>query len=354
MSAMTITDYLTDQQRWDAVAGRDRAADGRFVYAVRTTGIYCRPWCPSRRPSRANVAYFEGCDAAEQAGFRPCKRCAPRSDTPDAERRAAILRACALIDTAETLPSLGQLADAAGLSPFHFHRLFRQEMGVTPRQYAQSHRAAKMRERLRDQPSVSDAIYSAGFESSGRFYAQSSELLGMTPSTYRRGGVGETVRYAVVPCSLGWVLVAATERGLCVIEFGDAPAELEARLRSRLPGADLRDADQDFAEWVTQVVALVETPGRGLDLPLDIRGTAFQQRVWTALRELPAGTTASYTAIAKRIGSPKAARAVAQACAANPLAVAIPCHRIVRGDGDLGGYRWGLGRKQALLERERS
>jgi AraC family transcriptional regulator of adaptative response/methylated-DNA-[protein]-cysteine methyltransferase len=344
--------YTTDEARWTAVSGRDRGADGAFVYGVVTTGIYCRPGCASRAPRRDNVRFFGTPDEAEAAGLRPCKRCTPRATRADSAEAAAVARAVALIESADEPPSLRELAAAAGLSPFHFHRRFKAALGVTPAAYARARRSERLRGELVAAPTVSAAIYEAGFGSSARLYAESAATLGMTPTAYRAGAPGERIGYAAAPSALGWVLVAATERGLCAIELGDDPAALAESLRSRFPLAQFAADDPQVAAWARAAVALVESPRRGLDLPLDLRGTAFQRRVWAALREIPAGTTASYAEVAARIGQPGAARAVAQACAANTLAVAIPCHRVVRGDGAAGGYRWGSARKRLLLARE--
>lgn len=344
--------YTSEEARWAAVSGRDRAADGAFVYGVVTTGVYCRPGCASRAPRRDNVRFFGTPDEAEAAGLRPCKRCAPRAPRPDSAEAAAVARAVALIEASDEPPTLRELAAAAGLSPYHFHRRFKAAMGVTPAAYARARRGDRLRGELTTAPSVSAAIYEAGFGSSGRLYAESRGTLGMTPSAYRAGAPGEQISYATAPSSLGWVLVAATGRGICAIELGDDPARLEAGLRARFPHAALAADDPTFAAWVRAAVGLVEVPRRGLDLPLDLQGTAFQRRVWAALREIPAGDTATYAEVAARIGQPGAARAVAQACAANTLAVAVPCHRVVRGDGSPGGYRWGAARKGALLARE--
>jgi AraC family transcriptional regulator of adaptative response/methylated-DNA-[protein]-cysteine methyltransferase len=352
VTATIGTAYTTDEARWRAIEARDRAADGAFVYGVRTTGVYCRPWCPSRRPKRGNVALFDTCAAAEGAGFRACKRCAPSLVPAEPAHAAAVLRACEQIEVAEREPTLRELADAAGLSPFHFQRLFKAMVGVTPKQYAIGRRQQRLRERLREDASVTDAVFNAGFESSARAYADGVKLLGMTPGEYRRGAPGAVITAAVARCSLGWLLVAATERGVCAIEFGDGPEALWARLRERFPRAELREGDTEFGALLERVLAFVEAPRVALDVPLDIRGTAFQRRVWAALRELHPGERVSYGQLAERIGSPTATRAVAQACGANTLAVVIPCHRVVRGDGELGGYRWGLERKWALLTRE--
>jgi AraC family transcriptional regulator of adaptative response/methylated-DNA-[protein]-cysteine methyltransferase len=345
--------YPDDESRWVAVTSRDRSADGRFFYSVRSTGVYCRPSCPSRPARRENVRFHSSCDEAEQAGFRPCKRCRPRDAALSEQWAQAVAKACRLIEASETAPSLDELADSAGMSRFHFHRVFKSLTGVTPRAYAVAQRAQRLRAALPSSASVTDAIYTAGFNSSGRFYADSLELLGMTPSRFRAGGAGAAIRFAVGQCSLGALLVAATDKGICSIALGDDPEALVRELQDGFPSAQLIGADQAFESWVAKVVGLVEAPRLGLDLPLDLRGSAFQQRVWQALREIPPGSTLSYTELAARIGLPKAVRAVARACATNTLAVAIPCHRVIRTDGSLSGYRWGIARKQALLDRER-
>src|SRR5262250_1893978 len=341
-----------DDACWKAVKRRDRAADGTFFYSVRTTGVYCRPSCAARLPRRENVTFHKTCADAERAGFRPCKRCRPNEPALAEAHAAAVARACRLIEEAEEAPSLGALAQSAGMSRFHFHRVFKAVTGVTPKAYAAGHRGKRVREELAASNTVTEAIYGAGFNSNGRFYAAASDLLGMTPTQFRAGGSGNVIRFAVGQCSLGAILVAATSKGVCAIEFGDDPETLVRALQDRFPKAQLLGGDKAFERLVAQVVGFVETPARGLDLPLDIRGTAFQQRVWKAIREIPAGSTASYRDLAKRIGAPKAVRAVAQACGANGIAVAIPCHRVVRTDGALSGYRWGIERKQALLARE--
>ncbi|HUZ72476.1 MAG TPA: bifunctional DNA-binding transcriptional regulator/O6-methylguanine-DNA methyltransferase Ada [Stellaceae bacterium] len=347
-----MTDYATADERWQAVMRRDRSADGHFYYSVATTGVYCRPSCAARRPLRANVRFHRDPEAAERAGFRPCQRCRPNGPGLERAHAAAVARACRLIATAEELPSLAALAEAAGLSRFHFHRVFKAMTGVTPRQYASQHRAQRVRAGLRGGGTVTAAIYDAGFNSNGRFYAAASDMLGMTPRRYRAGGPGAAIRFAVGQCSLGAILVAATEKGVAAILLGDDPAKLVEELQDRFPKADLVGGDRAFERLVATVVGFVETPAAGLDLPLDVRGTAFQQQVWQALRRIPAGATATYGEIARRIDRPEAVRAVGQACAANPLAVAIPCHRVVRHDGGLSGYRWGIERKRELLRRE--
>ena len=337
---------------WDAVSRRDRAFDGAFFFAVRTTGVFCRPSCASRPAKRENVSFFETVEAAERAGFRACKRCRPEKlGAPDPQVEA-VRRACERIASAEEAPSLADLAARAGLSPFHFHRVFKKVTGVTPKAYAAAEQARRAADRLRTAETVTEAIYDAGFNSSSRFYETAAARLGMTPTAVRRGGQGAVIRFAVGQASLGAVLVAATNKGVCAIMLGDDPDALARALQDRFPRAELIGGDEKFERTVAEVVGLVEAPGQRLDLPLDIRGTAFQQRVWEALCAIPAGKTATYAEIAEAVGRPTAVRAVAQACAANPLAVAIPCHRVVRTDGDLSGYRWGVERKRKLLDRE--
>jgi AraC family transcriptional regulator, regulatory protein of adaptative response / methylated-DNA-[protein]-cysteine methyltransferase len=343
-----------DDARWRAIERRDRAADGTFVYSVRTTGVYCRPSCAARLPRRENVAFHASCADAERAGFRPCKRCRPSEPALADQQAAAVARACRLIEEAEEAPSLAALAHAAGLSRFHFHRVFKAVTGVTPKAYAAAHRGKRVRAELAQGGTVTEAIYGAGFNSSGRFYAAAPDLLGMTPTQFRAGGSGNVIRFAVGECSLGSILVAATDKGVCAIELGDDPDALVRALQDIFPKARLVGGDTAFEQLVAKVVGFVEAPAHGLELPLDIRGTSFQQRVWKALRAIPAGSTATYTEIAKRIGRPRAVRAVAHACASNAIAVAIPCHRVVRMDGSLAGYRWGVARKRALLARERA
>ncbi len=353
ISARSLTPpFAGDEDRWQAVAARDARADGVFWYSVRTTGVYCRPSCGARLPRRENVAFHASRDAAESAGFRPCLRCRPRGPSLSETHAAAIAKACRTIEGAETMPPLAELAAAAGLSPFHFHRVFKAATGVTPKAYAVARRTLRVRDALTESGSVTGAIYDAGFNSSGRFYADAPGVLGMTPTRFRAGGAGETVRFAVGQTSLGPILVAATEKGIAAIEFGDDPDAMVKSLQDRFPRAQLAGGDTAFEDWIARVVGLVEAPSRPVDLPLDIRGTAFQRRVWQALRDIPLGSTASYAEIATRLGAPGSARAVAGACAANTLAVAIPCHRVVRTDGDLSGYRWGVARKRALLDRE--
>jgi AraC family transcriptional regulator of adaptative response/methylated-DNA-[protein]-cysteine methyltransferase len=346
-AAATLSD-----PRWAALQARDAGADGSFFYSVRTTGVYCRPSCAARPARPENVAFHDSAAAAERAGFRPCKRCKPDQLSLQEQHAAMVTAACRLIENAETAPTLEQLAKPTGLSPFHFHRIFKAIAGVTPKQYAAAHRASRVRSELGRGSSVTEAIFDAGYNASSRFYESSNQLLGMTPSSYRAGGVDHDIRFAIGECSLGAILVAQSQRGVCAILFGDDPDALARDLQDRFPRANLIGGDRAFEQLVATVVGFVEAPALGLDLPLDVRGTAFQQRVWRALRDIPAGATVSYSEIAQRIGSPKAVRAVAGACAANMLAVAIPCHRVVRNDGGLSGYRWGVERKRALLARE--
>jgi AraC family transcriptional regulator of adaptative response/methylated-DNA-[protein]-cysteine methyltransferase len=354
--AGTAVDH--DAERWDAVQRKDANRDGDFVFAVRSTGVYCRPSCAARQPLRRNVEFFEAPAAARAAGYRACKRCDPDGSSTREKQVQAILAACRLIEQAEERMSLATLARKVGLSAYHFHRLFKDVTGVTPRDYHRARQIARLNDTLKDSPSVTAAIYDAGFNSAGRFYDHADALLGMTASSYRRGGAGEEIRYAVQTCALGLVLVAATGRGVCTIEFGDTVAELTARLHERFPKAQFRPADAEFSAWLQRVLDYLQAPGSPsspqLDLPLDVRGTAFQQQVWKALREIPAGSTSTYTAVAEKIGRPSAVRAVAQAIASNPVAVAVPCHRVLRSDGSLSGYRWGVERKEQLLVHEQA
>jgi AraC family transcriptional regulator of adaptative response/methylated-DNA-[protein]-cysteine methyltransferase len=347
----TPSDAAADP-RWAAVVRRDAAADGRFVYAVRTTGIYCRPSCPARRPKPDNVSFHRSADEARAAGFRPCRRCRP-DEPPLAERHAATIAAlCRLIDGSDPPPTLDALARHAGLSAFHLHRLFKAVTGLTPHAWGRARRAQRLRDGLALGASVTDAIIDAGYGSASRFYEHADDTLGMHAGRYRAGGADTDICFALAQCSLGAILVAESERGVCAIALGDEPDALLRDLQDRFPRARLIGGDAAFERRVAQVVGFVEAPRIGLDLPLDLRGTAFQQRVWQALRDIPPGRTLSYTELAARVGRPEAVRAVASACAANTLAVAIPCHRVVRSDGTLSGYRWGVERKRALLRRE--
>ena len=341
-----------NEERWAAVVRRDSGADDQFYYSVSTTGVFCRPSCPSRLARRENVRFHDTCADAQRAGFRPCKRCKPDQPSLAKQYATMVTETCRLIEDAETPPNLDTLAQAGGMSRYHFHRIFKAVTGVTPKAYAAAHRANRVRDTLTHNGTVTDAIYDAGFNSNGRFYATSAQMLGMTPTHFRAGGAHAVIRFAVGECSLGAILVAATDKGVCAILLGDDADMLVRDLQDRFPRANFIGADGEFEQLVAKVVGFIEAPALGLDLPLDVRGTVFQQRVWQALREIPVGTTASYTEIAARIGSPKAVRAVAQACAANAIAIAIPCHRVVRRDGALSGYRWGVERKRALLQRE--
>ncbi|GBU15950.1 MULTISPECIES: bifunctional DNA-binding transcriptional regulator/O6-methylguanine-DNA methyltransferase Ada [Methylobacterium] len=344
--------FATEAERRRAVAERDGRADGHFVYAVRSTGVYCRPSCPSRAALPENVGFHASPEAAEAAGFRPCLRCRP-NEAGRAERGVrAVALACRAIEEAETPPDLAALGRASGVSPSHLHRLFKGATGVSPRAYARAVRAARAGKGLREGASVTRALHEAGFNAASRFYAEAEDRLGMSPLAYRKGGPGAAIRFAVAPCSLGRVLVAATERGVCAILLGDDPEALRRDLEARFPRAELVAGAGDFEGLVARVVGLVERPEADAALPLDIAGTAFQERVWQALRAIPSGETATYTGIARAIGAPTSARAVARACGANPLAVAVPCHRVVGAGGALSGYRWGLERKRALLARE--
>ena len=345
--------FVTAEQRWRAVQARNPAADGHFVYAVKTTGIYCRPSASARLPRRENVEFFDAAEQAEAAGYRASRRAAADQTAAASLRAALVTQACRLIETAETPPRLDELAAQAGVSTFHFHRVFKAETGLTPKAYASAFRARRLRDVLAaPEGSITEAIYGSGFNSNSRFYESSDNLLGMPARDYRSGGANAHIRFAVGQCSLGAILVAQSQRGICAILLADDPDQLVRDLQDRFPKAQLLGGDAGFEQLVAQVVGLIEAPALGLSLPLDVRGTAFQQRVWQALREIPPGTTVSYAQIAERIGAPKAVRAVAQACGANRIAVAIPCHRVVRRDGDLSGYRWGVERKRELLKRE--
>jgi AraC family transcriptional regulator of adaptative response/methylated-DNA-[protein]-cysteine methyltransferase len=338
-----------DDPRWAAVVARDPKADGQFFYSVRTTGVYCRPNCAARTPRPENVTFHVTAIDAQRAGFRACLRCKPDEPSLAARHAALVAQVCRLLESSEQMPSLAELAQRAQLSTFHLHRVFKAITGLTPKAYAAAHRAKRIREELVRAGTVTDAIYGAGYNSGGRFYAEANDVLGMSPTRYRAGGVDTDIRFAIGQCSLGAILVARSDQGVCAISMGDDPDTLARDLQDRFPQANLVGGDVEFEQWIARVIGFVDAPGLGLDLPLDVRGTAFQRRVWQALRTIPAGKTASYRDIASRIGAPKATRAVAQACASTTLAVAIPCHRVVRSDGTLSGYRWGVERKRALL-----
>lgn len=349
---------ITADPRWRLLCARatvDPAADdlADFVYAVSTTGVYCRSGCPSRRPKPENVHFFAAAADAERAGFRPCKRCRPqRAEPPPDPRQALVAAACRMIENAERPPALERLAERIGLSPFHFHRLFKKTTGITPKAYAQACRQRRLQQELQTDAKVSDALYQAGFGASSRLYEQSDALLGMSPGRYKNGAAGVVIRYALAECFLGGLAVAVSERGVCAVELGGERDELVERLGGRFPRAELHSDPRGLGSLVAELVAAIDTPGRACALPLDIQGTVFQRRVWQALRSIPSGTTVSYAELAAAIGRPRATRAVARACAANRLAVLIPCHRVVRSDGDPGGYRWGEASKKRLLARE--
>jgi AraC family transcriptional regulator of adaptative response/methylated-DNA-[protein]-cysteine methyltransferase len=339
--------------RWDAFAKRDKAWEGRFVAAVVTTGIYCRPGCPARLPRPQNVRFFASAQEAEHAGFRPCKRCRPGTAPHDDGLNAAVRVACAQIEAAEGAPDYAGIAQAAGFSRHHFHRAFKRIVGVTPGAYRKSLRERRAVAALQEGTSVTEAIYDAGYGSASRFYETLVPKLGLKPGAYAKAGAGEVIRFAVGECSLGSILVAATAKGVCAIELGGDPQALVDGLQQRFRKATLIGGDAGFEEIVAAAVGLVEDPSRGLGLPLHVRGTAFQLKVWEALRAIPPGKTATYKEIAEKAGAPAAVRAVGGAIASNKIAIAIPCHRVIRTGGALSGYRWGVERKAALLERER-
>ncbi len=349
---MTSAQFNTDDACWNAVSENRSDADGVFYYAVITTGIYCRPSCRSKLPNRDNVEYFTTCDDAEAAGYRACKRCKPTAFSKAGEVEQKIIHACRIIEQSETSIKLDELATRVHLSPYHFHRLFKKIVGVTPKQYTTRHQSQRFHKNLKSSPSVTDAIYSAGFSSSGTAYDKKRDQLAMTPSVYRKGAEGVNITYGLAQCFLGWVIVAATDRGICAIEFGDDPEVLPEQVQSRFPNAQLNLADSGFKTLIQEVVDFIESPKDNFQVPLDIQGTAFQQQVWEVLRQIKPGETLSYTDVAERLGKPNAVRAVASACASNKLAVVIPCHRVTSKDGKAGGYRWGTERKKRLLESE--
>lgn len=345
--------YLCNMQsetQWQQVMARDARQDGRFVFAVRTTGVYCRPSCPSRRPRRESVEFFVNPQQAERAGYRACLRCKP---TQISTRAQAVMRTRQLLDEAEGTLTLAELSQRVGVSPFHLQRLFKRATGLSPREYQSARRMQHVKRGLRQGDDVTTAIYDAGFGSPSRLYEKSSQHLGMTPGNYRRGGAGVTVNYAIAPSALGRLLVAATPRGLCAVRFGDNAAELERELHEELHAATLVRDDSAMQPYLQPLLASLRGEHTTVDLPLDVRATAFQKRVWDALKRIPSGEIRSYGEVAREIGDPAAVRAVARACASNPVAIAIPCHRVVRSDGELAGYRWGIARKKKLLEQEK-
>lgn len=347
-------DQACIDERWAALRLRDPAADGQFFYAVRSTGIYCYPSCAARPALAENVTFYKTREQAEADGFRPCKRCQPDLP-PKTEREAQLIaKTCKIIEQAESIPPLADLASALGYSPHHFHRLFKRLTGVTPKAYADAYRHKRVKNNLTQGGSITAALYESGYNSSSRFYESSSQMLGMTPKSYRAGGVGEMIHHAIAPCSLGHVLVALSALGVCAIFMGDEPQNLLQDLMTRFPKADHLPAYADLQTMVGQVVELIDHPHAGADasLPLDLRGTVFQRRVWDELRKIPVGKTISYAELAAKIGKPKATRAVASACAANKLAVVVPCHRVITASGKISGYRWGPERKLRLLQAE--
>jgi AraC family transcriptional regulator, regulatory protein of adaptative response / methylated-DNA-[protein]-cysteine methyltransferase len=341
---------MQSDTQWQHVLSRDARQDGRFVFAVRTTGIYCRPSCPSRRPRRDSVEFFADPQQAERAGYRACLRCKP---TQISSQARAVMRARQLLDEAEGVMTLAELSQRVGVSPFHLQRLFKRATGLSPREYQSARRMQHLKHGLRKGDDVTTAIYDAGFGSPSRLYEQSSQQLGMTPGNYRRGGAGATVSYALVPSALGRLIVAATPRGLCAVRFGESGAELERGLREEFHAATIVRDDAALQPYLQPLLASLRGERVTIDLPLDVRATAFQKKVWDALRRIPSGETRSYSQVAHEIGDPKAVRAVARACASNPVAIAVPCHRVVRSDGAQAGYRWGVARKKKLLEQER-
>jgi AraC family transcriptional regulator of adaptative response/methylated-DNA-[protein]-cysteine methyltransferase len=342
---------LNDESRWQAVLDRNPKADGQFVFAVQTTGIYCRPSCRARHALRQNVHFYADANAAQAAGFRACKRCQPDKADPQQQRIDNVAKACRLLEQERTL-TLDELAREVAVSPYHFHRLFKSVTGMTPRAWQQAWRARKLRETLTTSESITDAVLAAGFPASSNYYRQADNALGMTAKQYRRGGDDQRVRYTLHSCALGRCLVAASSRGICAVLPGDNDEVLIGELQQIFPHAQREEADEVFSLHVMQVIALLDGQRTTIQLPLDIRGTAFQQQVWQALRDIPAGETRSYQQVAESINKPKAVRAVASACAANKLALIIPCHRVVKQSGALSGYRWGIARKAELLRRE--
>lgn len=337
---------------WAAVCARDERMDGAFVYAVKTTGIFCRASCAARLPLLKNVEFFAHVRAATKAGYRACKRCKPEQASPQHTRATMVARLCRLIETSDSVLSLSDLAREAQLSPFYVHRVFTEVTGVTPRAYGNAHRLKRVRKSLRAASSITSAIFDSGYNSSSRFYEKSNKVLGMTPNRFRRGAKNVCIRFAFARSSLGHVLIATTAKGVCSIDFGDHSSSLLTRLKERFPDAVFEKSDARTEKILQRLVHQVENPRKAARLPLDIQGTAFQQRVWAALTQIPVGETRSYAELAQHLGMPNSARAIGQACAANVLAVAIPCHRVVRTNGDLSGYRWGVSRKQTLLTRE--
>lgn len=344
--------FDTDDSRWDAVVNKDEAADGIFYFAVQTTGIFCRPSCSSRLPNRKNVSFFISCQEALKAGYRPCKKCRPTDKSKEEMIEGKIAQACRVMEKSSAMPKLADLAGEVGLSPYHFHRLFKKILGITPKQFSANIRARRFKSSLQSGQSVTEALYDAGYSSSSGIYNKKQDQLSMQPKEFRAGAADIDIQYGVAQCFLGWAIVAATDRGICAIELGDDPDLLPQQVQKKFPKARLRKASAEFTDLIKQVVDFINTPSTHFNLPLDIQGTAFQQQVWSILRQIKPGKTISYTELAEKLGNPKAIRAVAAANAANKLAVIIPCHRVIAKDGQLRGYRWGIERKRMLLENE--
>ena len=343
-----------DQVKWEAVQSCDMELDGQFVYAVLTTGVYCRPSCKSKKPNRENISFYDSPNEAERHGYRPCKRCVPDRIGQVDRKLRNIERACRILETSDETISLDKLAKTVGMSRFHFQRVFKKITGITPKSYAETCRSGRIRKALADGATVTGAIFDSGYGSTSRFYEKSDQILGMKPSQYRSGGKETKIWFAVGKCSLGAILVATTELGICAIDLGDVADRLVLDFQDRFPNAELVGGDSKFEKLVATVVGWIDEPGNEFELPLDVNGTSFQCRVWETLRQIPIGSTVTYSQLAKMIGRPKSTRAVANACANNKIAVAIPCHRVIRTDGSLSGYRWGISRKEAILNLEAS
>lgn len=345
---------LTNDERWQAVIDRDRSVEGSFVLAVHTTGIFCRPGCPARTPRRENTSFFDSAGEAIRAGYRPCKRCKPTGESIAEEQGRVVEEVRRMIEESDTRLTLDEIAPRVGMSPGHLQRLFKAFTGLSPAEYGRSHRSYRLRSTITMSPSVTQAQHETGFGSSSQFYAATTQELGMTPTAYREGGAGQRIRFGIARWWLGYLLVAATDRGIAAIQMGDTEEALRDSVASTFPNAESVQDDADFARVLDQVVELAEHPWQTSPVALDVRGTVFQHRVWSALRQIPAGSTRTYSEVAEAIGAPTAARAVARACADNPVPLVIPCHRVVGKDGKLTGYRYGIRRKQALLDREKT
>ena len=344
---------MDEDEYWQAVLDRDRHYEGMFVYAVRSTGIYCRPSCPSRKPRRQNVQFFSQPVEAEKSGFRACLRCYPNTTLPDEPHLELIQQVCCAIAlTFDNPPTLAELASQFNMSPYYLQRTFKRIVGVTPRQYADAHRLQRFKMQLKDGEKIVNALYEAGYSSSSSLYEQALAQIGMTPTTYQHGGKAMRITYTVVPCPLGYLLVATTNKGICAVKLGDEADDLERILINEFHQAHIVRDDHTQKDWVQAILDLIAGGEPHLDLPLDVRGTAFQKQVWQALQKIPYGETRTYAEIAGDIGKPQAVRAVGSACGANPIALIVPCHRVLRSDGSLGGYHWGIERKQKLLAQE--